>query len=705
MRLGLAVFFTMNVMVFTMVLWSWDAYSISASPNASVFKDLMRLACLAFATPVVLILGKPLMETVVSQLQRRVFTADGLLVVGVVAAYLYSVVSIATSGEHIYFEVACMILVAVTLGRWLEAEGKQRAMRSLETLQDLLPDFAHVVEAGNLIETPLGQVKAQQIIRVLPGERIPLDGMVVGGESFVDERIVTGESQSRHACISDRVYSGAVSLDGVLDIEVAAVADESVIQRLVRSVREAAQQRSRPERLADRLASVLAVAITLIAVAVFGFHHLHSGLQHAMMAAMSVVLIACPCALAVATPLAIWTALSQAAERGIIFRTSDDLLRLSQVDHVCFDKTGTLTTGMPMLESYVIVSEDDMAEFFSDGSTTVASVGVESSAFVLSAARALAKNTSHPLATAMLQHLSDLPDVNGDDSDVRIEDIQIADVRTSPGRGVTAVTKSSGAAMATSLPLALGSERLCREMQMQFPRRIRHVLNRASAEGLSVVLVGCGEIVRGCFVFCESLRAESRSAIASVQSLDVPVSILTGDRKNRGAAIADELGVEVHAELLPNEKCQVIETLRNEMRQVAMVGDGLNDAPALGLADVGIAMGCGVELSRDVAEVCLLSSDVRLVPWAVELARMTRKTINRNLFWALAYNTIGIGLAATGKLNPILAAAAMVLSSVLVISESLKLQVAAKALSSSCPSPNRDVDVATTELPGTCAAL
>ncbi len=606
MRLGLAVFFSMNVMVFTMVLWSWDAYSISFAENAAVFKDLLRLACLVFATPVVLLLGRPLIASVLSQIRRRIISADVLLVVGVGAAYIYSIVSIVAGTEHIYFEVACMILLAVTLGRWLEAEGKQRAMKSLESLQNLLPNSARLVVNGQTQQKALDQVKSGQWIRVLPGERIPLDGVVEAGSSFVDQRLVTGESNAFRVATGDSVFGGTANLDGSLEIRVTAPASQGVIQRLIEAVHETVRQSSRPERLADQLAAVFAPLICVIAVAVFVAQYQAHGSHAAMMASMSVALIACPCALAIATPLAIWAALSKAAQHGIVFRSSDDLTSLAEIDHICLDKTGTLTTGTPRLIDSFQAGNDHR--------------------FEARIAKLLAAQTRHPLAAALL---AQIPDDNAD-----FTEVSVTAARTLPGKGVIAeleMENEDGSRLQTTA--ILGSKACCEEYKLQFPHAIQEWLDQLSTRNTSSVFVGWDGMVQACFIFDESLRRETRPTIELLQDMSLSITLLTGDQSGRASRVADELGVSVASQLLPADKQAAITDLQSQGRLVAMVGDGLNDAPALGLANVGIALGCGVEVSRDAADVCLMSSNLLLLPWAIGLARRTRSTIRRNLFW------------------------------------------------------------------------
>lgn len=645
-QLGLAIFFTMNVMVFTMALWSWDAYAIAASPHATLLKDLLRLACLLFATPVVLILGRPLLVSVVQQWSAGRTTTDLLLAVGVATAYTYSVVSVLSGQPHVYFEVACTILVAVTLGRWLEAAGKQRAMKSLGSLQSLLPRKARVVGPhGQPQHTALADVHVGDTIRVLPGERIPLDGVVCRGQSYVDQQLVTGESQAVCRTAGDRVFGGTLNLDGCVDVRVSAAASSGVIQRLVAMVHAAAHQTSRPERLADRLARIFVPLVFVLAIAVFVVHWQLNGWHAALMASLAVTLIACPCALAIATPLAVWAGLSCAAKQGVIFRTSDDLIRLAGVDIVCFDKTGTLTTDQPQLAK----------TWFEDA---------EEAEQVLDVAQQLSAQTLHPLGKALGTCLGDR---------VAPQPLRVGPATSVAGRGVTAeLTCAEDEPQSNTLAL-MGSLQLFRERDGTISAAAQSSWEAAVRQGRPAVCVGWGGRIRGIFAFDETLREAAGITVQRLQNQGLRTLLLTGDQVERARRIGKTTSMEIAADLLPGDKLQMVAQLQADRHSVAMLGDGLNDAPALGAADVGIALGCGADVARDAADVCLLSPVLQLVPWAIELARDTQRTIRRNLFWAVGYNSVGITLAAAGKLNPILAAVAMVFSSGFVIVESLRL--------------------------------
>jgi heavy metal translocating P-type ATPase len=419
-----------------------------------------------------------------------------------------------------------------------------------------------------------------------------------------------------------------------------------VIQRLVKSVREAANQTCRPQRLADRLATFFVPIVFVIAVIVFVAHWKSSNLNTAFMSSMAVALIACPCALAIATPLAIWAALANAAKHGVVFRTSEDLSALSDVDYVCIDKTGTLTTDEPRLAGQWY--EDD-----------------ESQDAVRDIAIQLAAQSLHPLAAALGKWL-DHPTGAGN--------ISIAPAILRPGRGVCAeLTIPSAGDMELSTMAALGSSQFCVELRFDISERLRRTRDEAIEHGLSVTCVGWDSQVRAVFAFEESLRPDAAASVRALRIRGLDTMLLTGDQTERAKRIAAEIDVSLAANLLPGDKLRIVSELQAEGHHVAMLGDGLNDAPALSAADVGIALGCGADVTRDAADVCLLSPAPALLPWAIDLARTTQRTIRRNLIWAVGYNSIGIALAASGRLNPIFAALAMVFSSAFVIAESLRL--------------------------------
>lgn len=647
-RLGLAIFLTMNVMVFSMALWTRDFYGAEPSATESWGRALpgaFRYLSLLFALPVLFLLGGPLLENALQSLRRGTPTTDLLLVLGVGAAYAYSAVSVMRDDGPVYFEVGCMVLVLVTLGRWLEATGKLRTTATLEALHRLLPESVRVVTADGETEVPLSAVDRGALVRVLPGERVPCDGVVRGQPATVEEHLVTGESGGVVKEPGDSVYGGSLSVDGTLLLEVTAPANAGTLARLVEMVRAALRSKGRYERLADRLTTLFLPAVVAIALAAFGWHATRHGLAAGILAGLAVILIACPCALGLATPMALWAALGRAAEHQVLFRHGEALERLATIRAVRLDKTGTLTTGAATVAASHVDEQTDRAE-------------------VMGIATDLAACSNHPHAAALAQ----FPARPSTDASIPGA---LDHVESRAGRGLRATRPSDGRT------IFLGSPRWMQENAQQCHGRMRDTLDRALEGGRPVTCLGWDGRVRGVFEFQEQFRPEAADAIAQLRGLGLDVAVLTGDHESRGVAVARELGVPVEAALLPEEKLVAVARAQVSIGPTAMVGDGINDAPSLAGSDVGVALGCGADVSRESASVCLLGNDLTRLPWAVALARQTGRVVRQNLFWAFAYNIIGIGIACTGRLNPVVAALAMVLSSFLVVTNSLRLSISA----------------------------
>jgi heavy metal translocating P-type ATPase len=639
LRLGLAIFFTMNVMVFTMALWSEDIYPAKsfANPLAETLRSVFRWASLMFSLPVLYLLGGPIAQGVWQSLQRRVLTTDLLILAGVIAAYCYSLVSVLRGAGHVYFEIGAMVMVFVSIGRWLEAKGKHRAGTSLDRLIQMLPEKARQRQAdGQFCEIPTAELHTGDIVRILPGERFPVDGLITRGQAMLDEQIVTGESVQTIKTVGDAVYSGTLNLDGDLWIEVTATDGQETLSRIIEMVRAARSVKGRHERLADRIALVFIPLVCIIALGTLWWHYRHSGLNQGILTSLSVVLIACPCALGMATPMAIWAALGRAAQGGLLFRSGVVLERLAGIRVVCFDKTGTLTTGRPAVANFFVENSHQLDE-------------------VLTVANTLASGSNHLLSQAIVAYATRTR---------ACESLASKPVQIAPGQGVWCDVDEIGVAY-------LGSRQYLAEQGLTLPRNFAGEAQQRAAHHQEVCVGWSGKI-RGLFLFREALRTETEQALLNCRKLGLEMRLLSGDHRLRAIPLGDQFGIESEGNLLPADKAETLKSLK-KFGPVAMVGDGLNDAPALATADVGVALGCGADVSRDAAGVCLLSNDLRRFPWSVALARQTLRIVKQNLFWAFAYNVIGIGLAACGRLNPILAALAMALSSVFVIFNSLRL--------------------------------
>lgn len=634
--LGLSVFCTMNVVMMTMALWSYVA--TPQSPFETSLGDFLRWGGLLFTAPVLLLLGRPLTTNAVEQLRRGSLSTDLLLLTGVVAAFLFSVVSTVRGAGHVYFEVACVILVLVTLGRWLEATGRLQASAALDELEQLIPDQVRCVDAfGTTTMVPRELVAVGQTARVLPGERIAIDGRVRQGRGVVDEQFFTGESVPVEKQPGDHVLGGSLNLEGDLLLDVTAPASAGALGRLVEAVRTARLRKGRFQILADRWAQWFFPMIAVVSLVTFLVHGWQSDWETGVLTALSVVLIACPCALALATPLAIWAAMATAAKRGVIFRSGEALERLAEVRAIRWDKTGTLTTGVPQIVG--LVCEDD-AERTEIESLTAA----------------LTAGSTHIYSAAIHRYLDEATKV-----------VDIAEVLTVPGRGLQMERPEVGA-------ISFGSPVFMSDCGLAAGPQFITALAKATDGHRTSVLIGWQHRIRGAYIVEEAARDEAHAALQECRRLKLDLAVLTGDRLERGLFWQQHLQLPVVAELLPEQKLAAIRQAHEQFGHVAMVGDGLNDAPALAAADVGIAMGCGADVTRDSADVCLLPNDLRLVPWTIHLSRRTVSTIRQNLGWSFGYNSVGVIIAAAGWLHPAVAAVLMVVSSLMVLGNSLRLQ-------------------------------
>lgn len=639
--LGVSLFFSLNVVMLTMALW---AYADKPDTKfAAALADFLRWIALLFTIPVLAWLGVPLSRNAIDQLKRGQLSTDLLLMTGVIAAFGYSVVSTIRGLGHVYFEVSCVILVLVTLGRWLEATGRRQASEALHSLETLLPETARRVLYDGLpspseLSIPLAEVQVGDHLRVRATERIPVDGKVLHGSATVDEQFFTGESWPAAKRSGSKLLGGTLNLDGDLVIEVSAPPKQGALGRLVEAVRQAQAAKGYFEQLADSWARVFFPVIALIALGTAIWHGVHTGAEAAILNSLAVVLIACPCALALATPLAVWAALGTAARKGVLLHGGEALERLAKITALRFDKTGTLTTGSPSVRHFLCETPTERDE-------------------VLRRAAALTDSSTHIFSRAVRGFVETTELIPTLESILSI-----------PGRGLVATLH--GVLGET----VLGSLRLMNEKQLRIGSKIGAAIQHLDQESESCVLVGWDGEVRGLFLLKEELRPESIELVSGCQELGLDIAVLTGDLKVRGANLSRELGVSVHAELLPEDKLEAIRLLKQTRARVGMVGDGINDAPALALADVGIAMGCGTDVTRESADVCLIRDDLRMIPWSIGFARRAVSTIRQNLFWSFAYNGLGVVLAACGWLHPAIAAALMVISSLMVLGNSLRLR-------------------------------
>ena len=572
-------------------------------------------------------------------------TMDTLVALGASAAYCSSLAALVwTRQPQVYFETAGTIVTLILLGRWLEARAKRRASGTIESLIGLVPKTARLVlDCGEERDLPIELLGSGQIIRVRPGEKVAVDGIVVGGASSVDESLLTGESLPVEKTVGDKVIGGTVNGSGTLLFRTSAVGADTVLARMVRLVEEAQGSKAPVQRLADQVAAVFVPVVLAVSLLTFlvWLLALHVGVAGAIMPAVAVLVIACPCALGLATPTAIIVGVGRGASLGILIKNGEALERAHKISRVILDKTGTLTTGRPALTDVVLHNGLDRQG-------------------LLRLAAAAERGSEHPLAGAI---------VAGAGSDIAENDIAEAEAfRALPGLGIEA---SVG-----GVNVLVGTQALLGQSGIALSEAAAGEMARLETEGKTAVLVAVGGGEAGILAVADTVRPGAKAAVTRLHGMGLSVALLSGDSLRVAQAVAGQVGItEVAAGVRPDGKAAAVKEWQQHGKiQVAMVGDGVNDAPALAQADLGIAMGQGSDVALEAADITLLRSDLNGIADALLLSRRTMKTIRQNLFWAFIFNAVGIPLAAFGLLNPMLAALAMAFSSVSVVTNSLRLK-------------------------------
>lgn len=638
----LSVALTVPVMVLSMLsMTSWFQSSFLLSVEQT--NKLLFL----LTTPVLFVTGRRFFSGFLAATRHGTADMNTLVAVGTGTAYAYSAIAVLfpewlgghAAHAHVYFDTAATIITLILLGRYLEARAKQRASDAIHTLLALQPKTAHVLRAGVESDIPVGRVVVGDTLRVRPGEKIPVDGVLTSGYTTVDESMMTGESLPVEKRVGEKVVGGSINNNGSIEFRATAVGRQTMLAQIIALVEQAQGSKAPIQRLADRIASVFVPIVIGIAAATFlvWFFAAGADFTHAMLNAIAVLIIACPCALGLATPTAIMVGTGVGAARGILLRNADSLERARRIQTLILDKTGTITEGKPAVTDVIPLNNVDREK-------------------LLRTAASLERRSEHPLALAIADH--------GTDSGIQM--IDVTSFQAVAGFGV--VGDVGGDAVVA------GNVALMREHGIETSQG-EETASTFAREGKTTIFVAVNDSLAGVIAVADRIKPSSPEAVRNLRSMGIDVVMVTGDSEQAARHIAAQANIDkVIAEVRPDQKAAIVKAIQSEGKTVAMAGDGINDAPALAQADVGIAMGTGTDVAMEAADITLMRGDLTSLADAIWLSSRTVKTIRQNLFWAFVYNVIGIPLAALGLLNPMFAAAAMAFSSVSVVSNSLRLK-------------------------------
>ncbi|QEZ44143.1 heavy metal translocating P-type ATPase [Cupriavidus oxalaticus] len=596
-------------------------------------------------TPVQFIGGWSFYKGAWNAIRTRNINMDFLIALGTSVAYFYSVVvlffpswlPVKVAERDVYFEVSAVIIAFVLLGKYMEEIIKKKSSAAVRRLLDLRPAVAHVLRDGKEVEIPAESIMVGEAVTVRPGEKIPTDGKVVEGESSVDESMLTGESMPVEKKPGAAVIGGTLNRSGAFTLQATKIGADTALAQIIKMVEDAQASTAQIQRLADQVTGYFVPAVVSVALLALVGWTVAGHFPHGLLAFVAVLIISCPCALGVATPAALMVGVGKGADNGILIRGGEVLERAEKLTAVVFDKTGTITRGEPTVTDVISFSNHEEST-------------------LLTLAAAVESGSEHPLGEAI--------------------------VRAAQHRGLaipkaTAITALSGMGIRGQVEgqqAWLGNRRLFGSQGIP-TGDAESVLQRLEADGKTAMLVGAGNTLLGVVAVADTVKPEAAEAVAALKARNTKVVLLSGDNRRTAEAIGRQVGIDhVIAEVMPEDKVETIQTLQKQGEVVAMVGDGVNDAPALAAADIGIAIGSGSDVAKETGSIILIRDDVRDVVASIQLSRATMRKIKQNLFWAFIYNTIGIPVAAFGLLNPIIAAAAMALSSLSVVANSALLK-------------------------------
>ena len=643
-----ALIMTIPVFLISMSMeFSWFHRMFPVSVSHAMMMDYVNKVLLILTTPIVFISGKRFFTIFWNNLKHFAADMNSLVAIGTGTAYIYSLIAtlfpelITASGKtpQVYYDSTAVIITLILMGRWLENRAKQKTGSAIKKLLELKPKTASIKRNGKEVTIKIDELALKDIVIVRPGEKVPADGIITEGFSTVDESMITGESIPVEKSPGQKVIGGTINKNGTFEFEISAIGKNSVLGQIIKYVEEAQGSKAPIQKLADRIASVfvpVVVGIALLTFIVWLILGGNNAFNIALINFVAVLIIACPCALGLATPTAIMVGTGLGANNGILIKNGESLEHAHKINVIILDKTGTITEGKP-----------SVTDIITDGIT-------ESE--LLNIAASVENRSEHPLAQAVV----DFAKAKGfvPESPESFKNI--------PGHGITAVIDGKA--------VLIGNEKLMRDYSLK-PEKFSADFDRLSEEGKTLIFLAVNGELKGLLAIEDPVKTTSKEAIAKLKAMNIKVVMLTGDNRKTSSAIAKRVGVdEFSAEILPEDKAREIVKYQKSGNVIAMVGDGINDAPALAQSDVGIAMGSGTDVAIETSDITLLKSDLKGVVNSIQLSKRTIRTIKQNLFWAFIYNVIGIPLAALGLLNPMFAALAMSFSSVSVVTNSLRLR-------------------------------
>ncbi|WEU41097.1 MAG: heavy metal translocating P-type ATPase [Candidatus Odinarchaeum yellowstonii] len=595
-------------------------------------------------TPIQFIGGWTFYKGAVKALRNRVANMDLLIAVGTLTAYIYSSIVVFApsllpfSSKDVYFDVAAIIIAFVLIGKYLEESIKKRSSATIRKLMDLSPTMARVLRDGVEETVSASSIRIGDLILVSPGEKIPADGVIVEGSSSIDEKMITGESVPVDKTVGGEVIGGTVNLTGFLKIKATKVGSDTVLNQIIKMVEEAQASTAPIQRIADRVSARFVPGVILAAFLSFLIWTIPlNNYSTGLLSFIAVMIIACPCALGIATPTALIVGVGKGAESGILIRGAEYLEAAQNLTAIVFDKTGTLTRGEPVVT--------DIIGFEAPSRDVILLAGIAE------------KRSQHPLSKAVQRKTLEYFNVIPEPVEFKY------------------VSGAGNVAFYDSKRILSGGRRLLKEYNISIPTNVEEALTRLEAEGKTVSIICVDEKIKGLIAFSDELKPYALEAVAELKKMGLRTYILSGDNERTVKYIASKLGVDGYkANVPPWEKANVIKRLQSEGLVVAMVGDGINDAPSLAQANIGIALGSGSDIAKETGGIILVKDDLRDVVKGIKLSRRTMKTIKQNLFWAFIYNVIGIPVAGLGLLNPVFAAAVMSFSSLFVVSNSARLK-------------------------------